>query len=410
MTIEIRVTAPDEYRAAADVFRGALLFPPSTDEDWAKPDLVASWAEGHWISAWDGTTCVGHFGAFHLHTVVPGGATLPTAGVTRVGVRPTHRRRGLLTTAMQRVLHDAVEQGKVLASLRASEAVIYQRFGFAVAGESWSIEIDLRRGARVVAPVAPGSIRLLATHEVLDTISEIHSRVGLDRPGAIVRPRWMHQRYLGDVLAGDKAAYAIVHTSADGIDDGWAAYSLEWPEVFADHSGGNCEVADVWAANPSVELALWKFILELDLVERVRAEERPGDDAVKFALDNQRRYLTRGRHDEQWLRLLDVNAALAARSYGPGASAVTIAVTDPLFPQNNGSWRVSADGAERVQAGPEAADLVTDINGISATYMGGTAWHDLLVAGQVEQRRPGAVVAADVLFASRPLPRCGSFF
>ena len=410
MTIEIRVTAPEELRAAADVFRGALLFPPSTDEEWARPDLVESWTAGHSISAWDGAVCVGHASAFHLDTVVPGGATVATAGVTRVGVLQTHTRRGVLTASMQRLLHDSVDQGKVLASLRASEAVIYQRFGFAVAGESWSIEIDRRRGVRVAAPLAPGSIRMLAAHEVVDTVSEIHARVGLDRPGAIIRPHWMHVRYLADVVAAGKAAYAIVHTSADGLDDGWAAYSLDWPEVFADDSGGNCDVSDLWGASPGVELALWKFILELDLVDRVRAEERPGDDAIRFALDNQRRYLSRNRYDEQWLRLLDVHASLAARTYGPAASAVTIAVTDPMFPQNNGCWRVSAEGAERVRVGAEAADLETDINGISAAYLGGTAWHDLLVGGQVQQQRAGAVADADALFASRPLPRCGSFF
>lgn len=83
--------------------------------------------------------------AFHFTTVVPGGATVPCC--IRIGVRQTHTRQGVLY-AMHRLLHDAVAQGKVLASLRASEAVIYGRFGFAVAGETWSIEIDRRkRGA-----------------------------------------------------------------------------------------------------------------------------------------------------------------------------------------------------------------------------------------------------------------------
>lgn len=411
MPIEIRVTTPDEYRAAADVFRGALLSPPSTDDDWAKPSIVDSWSDGHSVSAWEGARCVGHASAFHFTTVVPGGATVPTAAITRIGVRQTHTRQGVLTRAMHRLLHDAVAQGKVLASLRASEAVIYGRFGFAVAGETWSIEIDRLRGVRVTAPTAAGSIRLLERDEVLGTIGEIHDLVGLDRPGAIKRPTWMHQRYLEDVLSGEKAAYAIVHTAPDGTDDGWAQYSLEWPETFAEHSGGVCEVADVWGADSSVELALWKFILELDLVERVRAEERPGDDAVRFALNDQRHYLSRCRNDEQWLRLLDVDAALVARTYNAAATPVTIAITDPMFERNNGTWHVGAGGARRVAgAAADDADLATDINGISAAYMGGTAWHDLLVGGHVQQRRAGAVAAADLLFASRPLPRCGSFF
>ena len=89
MPIEIRVTTPDEYRAAADVFRGALLSPPSTDDDWAKPSIVDSWSDGHSVSAWEGARCVGHASAFHFTTVVPGGATVPTAAITRIGVRQT---------------------------------------------------------------------------------------------------------------------------------------------------------------------------------------------------------------------------------------------------------------------------------------------------------------------------------
>lgn len=411
MSYEIRVTQPDEWRTAADTFRGALMSAPSTDADWEKEDLVGSWSSSHSLSAWDGAQCLGHAGAFHFLTVVPGGSVLPTAGVTRVGVRQTHTRQGILTGMMTQLLRDSVEQGKVLASLRASEAVIYGRFGYAIAGEAWDVEIDVQRGVRVVAPTAPGSIRILAPGDILETVEAIHDRVGLDRPGAVARDRWMHQRYMAAALSGEKAAYVIVHTGVDGVDDGWAQYELEWPEGFGQPAGGICTVEDVWAASPAVELALWKFILGLDLVDRVRAHERPTDDAVRFALNDVRYYLSVARMDEQWLRLLDVDAALQTRTYNPASSTVTISVTDPLFAANTGTWRVTADGASRIaDTARDDADLSTTINGISAAYLGGTAWWDVLVAGKVEERRSGAIREADTLFASHPLPRCGSFF
>jgi len=410
MPIEIRHTKPDEGRAAADTFRAALLSPLSTDADWANPVIATSWAEQLSVSGWDGAQCVGHAGAFPLATVVPGGAVVPAAGVSRVGVRQTHTRRGVLTGLMQRLLRDSAEQGKVFATLRASEAVIYNRFGFAVANDTWSVEIDVRRPARVVAPVATGSIRILDRPETLATIMALHARIGLDRPGAVVRAEWMHQRYLADALELGKPTYVVVHSDVDGVDDGWAQYTVDWPDSFAQATGGQCEISELWGASPAVELALWQFIFGLDLVDRVRALQRPTDDAVKFGLDNQRAYQSKQRDDEQWLRLIDVDAALRARTYNPGAGAVTVAVSDPLFPANDGTWRISADGAERVDTPADAAALTSGISGISAAYLGGTAWHDLLVAGQVHEQRPGAVALADVLFASRPLPRCGSFF
>ncbi len=54
--------------------------------------------------------CVGHVGAYRFDTTVPGGARLPTAGYSRVGVLPTHTRRGLLTQMMQRSLREAHER------------------------------------------------------------------------------------------------------------------------------------------------------------------------------------------------------------------------------------------------------------------------------------------------------------
>jgi len=410
MSIEFRRTRPDERRAAADVFRTALLFPPSSDDDWAKPHLVASWADCLSISAWDGTQCVGHAAAFPFVTAVPGGARLATAGVSRIGVRQTHTRRGVLTTAMHQLLRDAAAAGMALASLRASEAVIYERFGFAVAGEAWEVEIDRRAGARVVVPVAAGTIRILDRAETLATIAELHERVGFDRPGAIGRPMWMHERYLEDALGMEKATYVIVHTNTEGVDDGWAQYTLSWLESSVEHLGGKCAVDDMWGANPAVELALWKFILELDLIDVVQVSGSPLDDSVRFGLRNQRHYLSKMRFDEQWLRLLDVDAALSARTYNSTSAAVTVAITDALFPANCGTWEVSAAGARRSGVSAEKADLVTTINGVSAAYLGGTAWHDLWVGGVVQQQRPGALAEADLLFASHPLPRCGTFF
>lgn len=411
MTFDIRETRPDQWRAAADTFRGALLHGPVTDDEWAKPWVTGSWEGAHSVSAWDGERCVGHAGAFHFLTAVPGGALVPTAGVTRVGVLQTATRRGALTGMMTTLLRDTREQGKVLASLRASEAVIYGRYGFGIAGEAWDAEIDVKRGIQVVSPTAPGSIRILRHDEVLSTIPAIHAVAGLDRPGTIVRPEWMHLRYLEDAAGGEKATYAIVHSDVDGVDDGWAQYSLEWPDSFGQPAGGICTVEDLWGATPAVELALWKFVLGLDLIDTVRSQERPLDDAVRFALNDRRYYLSIARFDEQWVRLLDVDAALRTRTYNPASCAVTIAVTDPLFPANCGTWRVRGGDVEKVATAPtDDADLATTITGVSAAYLGGTAWWDLWVAGAVEQRRVGAIAEADTLFASHPLPRSGSFF
>ena len=81
------------------------------------------------LVATDGKAIVAGAGSFPFEMTVPG-AMVPTAGVTVVGVLPTHRRRGILTSMMRRQLDDTRAGGEPLAALWASEPAIYGRFGY----------------------------------------------------------------------------------------------------------------------------------------------------------------------------------------------------------------------------------------------------------------------------------------
>ena len=83
---------------------------------------------------------VGGAGAFPFELSVPGGS-LPCAGVTAVGVHPTHRRRGVLRSMMDAQLRDVHERGEPIAALWASEETIYGRFGYGIA--SWAGELKV---------------------------------------------------------------------------------------------------------------------------------------------------------------------------------------------------------------------------------------------------------------------------
>jgi predicted acetyltransferase len=402
--IDIRLTNPDEVRVACDTMRAALLMGPTSDSDWEIAAPGWEHDEHHSISAWDGGRCVGHAGALRFDTVVPGGARLPTAGVTRVGVTPTHTRRGLLSRMMRRLLDDMRADGTVLASLRASEAVIYGRFGYGVAGESSSVRLDVRR-ARGVRGAAPGSLRILGRDEILDVVPAIYDRCAT-RAGAITRSPYLWTRYLGDALRGDKASFVVVHTGTEGVDDGFAHATVQWDEAPFAAPVGAGEVHDVFGTTPAVELALWDHLLGIDLIHRYDVEERPLDDPLRLAVRDLRACEVRAVYDEQWMRLLDVGAALAARTYRPASSGVRIEVVDSWYADNCGVVEISSDGAHRSTAAP---DLRVDIATLSAAYLGSTSWTSLAAVGLVDGDAD-AVARADDLFAHRPGAWCGSHF
>jgi predicted acetyltransferase len=403
---DIRTVTAEERRPVVDAFRAALLSGPVNDEAFAAG--AASWDESDSLAAWDGDLCLGSVGAFRFDSTVPGGTKVKTAGVTRVGVLPTHTRRGLLTRMMHRLLSESRERGNVLATLHASETSIYGRYGFGLGTDTIAAFVTPRAAKPWRTPVAPGSMRLLPYAEVLDVVPPLYERVARWRVGSISRPDWMWKRRLkdasepGEALFG-KGSFVAVHS--DGHDDGYVHYDVDWDDSFATNPVGAGTVRDLWGASPAVELELWRFLLDIDLVVRWEAETRPVDEPVRRAMHDTRAYESRQRLDEQWVRLLDVAAALGARTYGPVDQPVTIAVTDPMFTDNCGTWAISAAGATPA----ERPEVTVDIATLSAAYLGAVSWVDLATTGEVTADVE-VLRRLDALFAVRPTPFCGTMY
>ena len=404
--ITVRPTEAHEVRTACDTMRAALLTGPISDDDWAKANDGWDPEMHHSITAWDGDRCVGHAGSYALETRVPGGAVLPTAGVTRIGVLATHTRMGLLSRMIHRLLVDERGRGAIITSLRASEAVIYGRFGYGLAGDGVNVSVDPRK-VRPIAGADSGSFRLLRSEEVLDLLPGLYERVAR-RAGTVMRNASLWKRYFASMLDGSKAEFVVVHTALDGTDDGYAHYTADWVLHPFEHPVGKAELFDLVGSTPAVELALWNFLTNIDLLEVIVAEERPVDDVLRRAAHDMRGYTVKQRYDEQWLRLLDVHAALSARVYRPGT--VSIAVTDPMFGDNTGLYRIIDGEVTRAKADPETADIRAGIDAISAAYLGSTTWTELCATGKALARDGGAAERADDVFAHRPAAWCGTFF
>jgi predicted acetyltransferase len=404
---DIRPVAVEERRAAVDAFRTALLSGPVNDEIFEQG--AASWDGSDSLAAWVDDRCVGVAGAFRFDSTVPGGAKVPTAGVTRVGVVPTHTRRGILTQLMHRLLVESHQRGNLLATLHASETPIYRRFGFGLASDASAAIITTRAATPWSTPPVPGSMRLLEYSEVLDVVPDLYERIARWRVGSISRPAWMWPRLLKEAsrpveTPNGKGSFVAVHTSADGNDDGYVSYDVDWDESFATNPVGGGRVLDLWGASPAVELELWRFLLGIDLIVRWTAEMRPVDEPVRRAMYDARAYEVEQRIDDQWVRILDVDAALAARSFASSDRAVTIEVHDPMFTANCATWAVSGQGSARSNG---TADVSIDIGTLSAAYLGAVTWRDLATIGAVTAD-DDVVEHLDTLFAVRPTPFCGT--
>jgi predicted acetyltransferase len=108
--------------------------------------------------------------------------------------------------------------------------------------------------------------------------------------------------------------------------------------------------------------------------------------------------------DGIYLRLVDVDRALAARSYAAPVDVV-LDVVDEFCPWNAGRWRLSGDENGAVCARTaDPADLALDVRELGSIYLGGFTLRGLAFGGLVREQTPGAVRAVSRAFASDVAP------
>src|SRR3981189_332361 len=140
-------------------------------------------------AAFEGVRIIGGAGAFTYRMSVPGGAAIPTAGITVVGVLPTHRRRGVLRTLMKEQLEDCRKRGDLAAYLWASVGTIYGRFGYGLASQIGAIALAKDRSGFAVPFHARGRVRLVDLEEAARTFPPLYEQVFAQRPGMFSRSK-----------------------------------------------------------------------------------------------------------------------------------------------------------------------------------------------------------------------------
>ncbi|WP_206436785.1 GNAT family N-acetyltransferase [Streptomyces sp. KPB2] len=360
---------------------------------------------GVWEGDGPGEECVGTAGAFAFRMTVPGGARVPTAGVTMVSVAATHRRRGVLTSMMRRQLDDVRSWGEPLAVLTASEPAIYGRFGYGAATFELGAEIDT---SRVRLSVPPGTddvrLRYAAPADVLDACEAVYARLVPARPGMLARrPGWERLGVLDPESGRDGASpLQCVLARRDGEVTGFARFRVR-PGWGPEGPRGTVVLDALAGLDPATEAALWRFLYDIDLTSTLTVRGRPVDEAWQHQVSDVRRCRPALR-DALYVRLVDVGAALAARTYQAPVDVV-FEVEDAFCPWNAGRWRLSGDAkGASCERTADAADLVLSVRELGAAYLGGVSLGSLGAAGRVREVRSGALAATSVGFGSDVAP------
>lgn len=335
------------------------------------------------------------------------GRTVPMWAISGVTVAATHRRRGIARAMIEGELRAAAAAGLALAGLTVSETTIYGRWGFspAVFTTNWTI-----RTARAgwIGPTPAGRLDFVPREDLPALLAGLHDRVRLQRPGEVDGWPGLWRRVAGlrpDAESARKIR-AVQYTDEDGTVRGVVVYTLTHsPDDFAGHQ---LEVQTLLSDGPDAYAALWRFVLEHDLVATVTATLCALDEPLRWMIADQRG-ATVTQADHHWLRVLDVPAALQARRFA-SAGTLVLRVTDPLG-FADGAWRIAGDpdGEASVTPSDEPVQVTLSVNALSSLLLGGVAAATLRAAGQLVGE-DAAVRTLQALFAPQRPPHLSIWY
>lgn len=345
--------------------------------------------------------------SFPRRLSVPGG-TIDVAGVTAVTVAPAFRRRGLLTRMMR---HQLTTISEPIAMLYASESLIYGRFGYG--GLTRQLQLSGKTGELDFLPevdLGPGSVDEVDLDQYRAAVQPLRASMIADRPGHLERDDIWWEAVLNDPERwrnGASARRYALHFAADGTPDGYAAFRTKRDSSIAD--GREVHVHEIDATTPQAYAALWRWLLDLDLVRAIIRYSAPVDDPLLLLVADHRRVKTE-QSDAAYARIIDVPAALAARTYQRDLELV-IEVVDAFLPDSGGRFRLQAgtDGATATRT-DHSPDLTMSARQLAAIYLGGTPATALARAGLLTEHTPGTGQLVTSGFRTDPEPYCPDFF
>lgn len=381
---------------------------PSRREGFANRRICGLWED----SAADPETPVATASSWLMALTVPGRRSIPAWAISTITVAPTHRRRGIARNLMEAELRTAAKLGVPAAILTASEATIYERFGFAPAAMAADWTIDTRRAAWV-GRRPDGRVQLVSSEQARDEGGhDIIERARLATPGQVDFDGLLWRRMFGIAGIANPADFRVArYDDADGRHQGIAIYKA----ITGDHTS-TISVRYRGAATDDAYAALWRYLFELDLVTEVTAELRSTDEPFRWQLSDARAAREDHVGDHLWLRILDIKATLEARQFSAPGTFVLEVSDDLGFADGcyilfiDDSRQATLRRLDDAEGFGSNHHLQLTVNELAAVYLGATSFDTLVRAGRVTEKTPGAAVAADAAFRSAVTPWLSIWF
>jgi predicted acetyltransferase len=361
------------------------------------------------------------YGAWPL-TMRFNGNAVPIAGVTCVSTNPIYRRRGYLRKIMQtdfERLRDAKQQPWAL--LYASQAAIYQRFGYGIVSTHYSYRIDPRYIQFATPSEINGSFREVSKDDEFGLLVDLYRRFREERTGYVHRGRAMWE---ANVLSKPPAGYTqtILVYEEGGEPRGYMIYSSGQSARFSSEPGPgqDVHVADLVWLTIDCYRAFWQYLARMELAYEVAWHTVPADDPLPHLLLEPRMLRATWR-DGLLARVVDVPAALMSRPY-PEKALLRFAVVDPMAPWNEGVWEMDTGPEAEVRLLTRSAsnpgsptlttapDVTMDVNTLAMLAFNQVTASEAARMGRLQVHDANALPRWDAALRTKYRPFCADNF
>lgn len=326
-----------------------------------------------------------------------GGRAVEAAGISGVAVAAEARGKGVGAMMMRELLGELRRRAPI-STLYPATVPVYRNTGYGFGGVRtfWKARLDAlpQDGSLTASPF---------TDDDVDEVNDAYERFASGTNGLVRRsPDWWQRRVFSDWENRIVYRYLV---REEGDVTGWIVYAL---------SKGTGEA---WRMNVDARDLVWttpaagRTLLSLAALHRSTGERMtwPGPPTDPLAdLISEDPIESDGTF--RWmLRLLDVPGAIEARGYHPLVEgSVTIAVRDPLFPENEGPWRIEVGGGQAKVFPGEQPDATVDVQLLASIWASMHRARDAARLGGLQATEP-AIDALELIFGG-PLPWIADFF
>lgn len=399
MQIEIRPALPEEMNEARRIAEKTNVLPPGL----ISRAFINGITHDMTLCAFVDGEMATSYAAWPFHMKFNGMDTA-VAGVSFVGTLPVFRHMGCLRKIHEKHFELLHEEGeRPISILFASQAAIYQRYGYAIVSTHNSYDID------------PGHIqfkslkhlneagRFKQIHEnETEILDNIYNQFIAPRTGYLIRNKFKWETgVLSPPMAPGTVHDKVVYEE-DGVPLGYVIYTVK-----SHLHGHRISICDMAWLSISAYYGLWNYFTKMHLAHSIQWMQAPVDDPMPHILLEPRKLNIKSGNGFL-ARLVDVEKAIPRRGYSSENGELLFEIAgDDMCPWNNGTWQMEiSNGKGVVKKTDKAPEVSMSINAFAMILFGQISATNAMRMGRLDLFKEGALERYDRLLRTEYMPIC----